>query len=115
MERIEESFLSQMFKTTKGCPLSQLYLEAGHAPARFEVKKIRLLFLQNILQENPGSQIYKFLELQFQNPTKGDWASSCAQDLEDLEIQLSVEEIKSLTKKTQFCQIIKKAIQVKAL
>ena len=89
-------------------------MEAGHAPARFAVKKIRLLFLQYILQENAESQIYKFLKLQFQNPTKGDWASSCEQDLKDLEIQLSVEEIKSLPK-TQFCKMLKKSIQVKAL
>jgi hypothetical protein len=114
LERIEESFLRQMFQTTKGCPLSQLYLEAGHAPARFEVKKIRLLFLQYILQENPESKIYKFLKLQLQYPTKGDWASSCLQDLTDLEIKLSVEDIKSLPK-TQFCKMLKGAIQVKAL
>ena len=114
LERIEESFLRQMFKTTKGCPLSQLYLEAGHAPARFEVKKIRLLFLQNILHENPESQINRFLKLQYENPTKGDWASSCVQDLKDLDIDISLEEIKTLPK-THFCKLLKKSIQVKAL
>ena len=30
LERIEEYFLRRLFKTTKGCPISQLYLEAGH-------------------------------------------------------------------------------------
>ena len=43
LERIEEVFLRMMFKTTKGCPLAQLYLESGHIPARFAVKKSRLL------------------------------------------------------------------------
>ena len=35
IERIEECFLRQLLKTTKGCPISQLYLETGHCPARF--------------------------------------------------------------------------------
>ena len=34
-ERIEEAFLRRLFKTSKGCPIVQLYLEAGHKPARF--------------------------------------------------------------------------------
>ena len=55
LERIEESFLRKMFKTSRGCPISQLYLEAGQVPARFQAKKNRLLFLQYILQEDPES------------------------------------------------------------
>ena len=39
LERIEEGFLRKMFKTTKGCPISQLYLELGHIPARYHLKK----------------------------------------------------------------------------
>ena len=106
-------FLRKMFKTTKGCPISQLYLESGHAPARYEIKKIRLLFLQYILQENPVSQICKFLKLQIENPTKGDWASCCLQNLKDLELEISFEDIRILTK-TQFCKILKKSIKQKA-
>ena len=30
LERIEEHFLRKIFKTTKACPISQLYLEEGH-------------------------------------------------------------------------------------
>ena len=113
MERMEESFLRQMFKTTKGCPISQLYLESGQAPARFEIKKIRLLFLQYILQENPESQIFKFLKLQIENPTRGDWASTCQKDLKDFEIEISFDEIRTLTK-IQFCKILKTSIKKKA-
>ena len=113
LERIEESYLRQMFKTSKGCPITQLYLESGHIPARFEIKKVRLLFLHYILQESPDSRIFKFLKLQIESPTRGDWATSCAQDLKDLEIYRSFEEIQSLTK-TQFNTILKEAMKVKA-
>jgi hypothetical protein len=114
LERLEERFLRQMFRTSKGCPISQLYLESGHIPARFEVKKIRLLFLQYILQENNDSLIHRFLKLQFKNPTRGDWASSCVQDLKYLEIEISIKDIQMLTK-TQFNKILKESIQSKAL
>jgi hypothetical protein len=113
LERIEECFLRKLFKTSKGCPISQLYLEAGHTPARYYIKKTRLLFLRCILQENPNSLISRFLSLQFKNPTRGDWASSCLQDLKDLQIEMSLDEIKKIPK-TKFSGIIQKAIQKRA-
>ena len=42
IERIEESFLRKL------CPIKSLYLQTGQTPARFEIMKIRLLFLKNI-------------------------------------------------------------------
>ena len=35
IERIEESFMRLLLKTTKGCPINQMYLELGQLPARF--------------------------------------------------------------------------------
>ena len=40
LERIEERFLRQLLKTGRGCSISQLYLETGHTPARFEIMKM---------------------------------------------------------------------------
>ena len=113
LERIEEGYLRMMFKTSKGCPIAQLYLETGHFPARFAIMKSRLMFLKSILDENPSSQIRKFLELQLENPTRGDWASSCQSNLRDLQINQSFEEIKQSTKK-QFNIILKESILEKA-
>ena len=110
LERIEEDFLRKMFKTAKGCPITQLYLESGHVPARYAIKKIKLLFLKTILEENPQSLIRQFLFLQFENPTRGDWASSCLQDLKDLNIDMSLEDIQLSTKK-QFNKTLKISIQ----
>ena len=98
IERIEEDFLRQLFKTTKGCPLSQLYLESGQIPARFEVKKKRLLFLKYILNQTEESTVSKVFVLQIEQPKKGDWASSCMKDLEYLDISLSLDSIREMTK-----------------
>ena len=37
LERIEESYMRQLLKTTKGCPINQLYTEVGQIPARFDI------------------------------------------------------------------------------
>ena len=70
--------------------------------------------MKTILEENPESLIYRFLALQFEKPTRGDFASSCIQDLAELEISLTMEEIKKITK-YQFKKLIKMSIQKKAL
>ena len=112
IERIEECFLRKLFKTTKGCPISQLYLELGHIPARFQIYKSRLLFLKYILEQDPKSLIYKFLSLQFKYPVRGDWASSCLQDLKLLEIETTNEEIKEM-KRNKFISLLNEAIKKK--
>ena len=50
------------------------------------------------------------MHLQFENPTRGDWASSCSQDLDDLNIKLSLEDIKKMPK-NKFSKTIQAAIQ----
>ena len=44
LERIEENFMRKILKTKRSCPINQMYLELGQWPARFEIKKLRLLF-----------------------------------------------------------------------
>ena len=110
IERIEENFLRKLFKASKGCPIAQLYLESGHIPARFQIYKSRLIFLKYILERDPKSLLYNFLNLQLKFPTRGDWASSCLQDLKYLEIELKIEEIEEI-KRNQFVKIINESIE----
>ena len=99
IERIEENYLRKLFKTSRGCPISQLYLESGHIPARFQIYKNRLLFLKYILQQDSQSLINQFLKLQIRYPTRGDWASSCQQNMKYLEIEMEMEEIRDMKRK----------------
>ena len=75
IERIEESFMRKLLKTSKGCPIIQIYLELGQIPARFEIIKLRLFFLKYILNQDQESKIFKFLKLQMEKPVRFDWAS----------------------------------------
>ena len=114
IERIEENFLRKVLNTTRGCPIVQLYLETGHIPARLEIQKIRLLYLQYILQQPEESSLLKFLKLQLESPTRGDWASTCIQDLKKLNIEQSFENIKLMTK-YKFIKLLNERIQTGAL
>ena len=55
IERIEEEFLRKVLKTTRGCPITQLYLEMEQIPARFEIQKMRCLYLKYILSQDDDS------------------------------------------------------------
>ena len=44
LEGIEEHFIRKLLNTTKACPISQLYLEVGQQPARFEIMRKKELF-----------------------------------------------------------------------
>ena len=89
--------MRQLLKTARGCSIAQIYLELGQVPARFDIFQLRLFFLKYILNQEEDSLIYKFFYLQVKNPSKGDWATSCSQTLQQLEIHLSFEEIKKMS------------------
>ena len=110
IERIEETYMRKVFNTTRGCPIIQLYLEFSQIPARFEIMKIRLLFLQTILTEKEDSMILKFINLQKEQPVKGDWLSTCLSDLKSLGICNTLSEIKIMSK-YKFNNILKEHIE----
>ena len=67
IERIEEEYLRKVMRTTRGCPITQLYLESGEIPARFEIQKMRCLYLKNILSQDENNLLYKFVMLQLES------------------------------------------------
>ena len=108
------NFLIKVLNTSKGCPIVQLYLETGHIPARVEIQKTRLLYLQYILQQSKESTIFKFFQLQLEYPTRGDWASTCVQDLKDFNIEESFENIRLMTK-YKFTRMLKCKVKISAI
>ena len=73
-----------------------------------------MLFLKSILDQDEQSMVFKFLKLQFQQPIKNDWVSTCKRDLEEMNIDLKFEDIRMMQKGT-FLKIIKSKIEVLAL
>ena len=69
-----------------------------------------MLFLKSILDQNEQSMVFKFLKLQFQQPIKNDWVSTCKKDLEEMNIDLKFEDIRMM-KKENFSKLIKSRIE----
>ena len=104
--------MRQLLKTTKGCPISQMYRELGQIPARFDILKLRMFFLKEILNQEPSSMIYKVFYFQLEKPVKYDWASTCAKDLKKLKINISFDEIREMPLNTYKSMIRKKCKEI---
>ena len=63
------------------------------------MKTRRLLFFQYILQEEENALIIKFLISQINKPLARDWWNSALDDMEELNINLTLHEIKVMSKK----------------
>ena len=58
--------------------------------------------------------ILRFFNLQLEQPTRGDWAATCLQDLKDLQIEESLSDIKLMTK-NKFSKLLRERSKSKAL
>ena len=114
LEQVDEIYLRRILEVPSSSPKSMLYLEFGILPIRFVIKSRRLMFLQCILQEESDSVISQFFYAQDSNPSKNDWALTIRQDLEELDLNVSFNEIKSLSKQ-QFKTKVSKAMSRIAL
>ena len=110
LEGIEESVIIQVFQTLRSCPRHLIYLEAGMIPARYQVHRQVLNFLQYILQQPIESLLYRMLMAMRKSPTRRNWATFANELLVQYEIDLNLETIKNM-KKSQLKNWVKKQIQ----
>ena len=68
-----------------------------------------MMFLHYILNQKENSLIFKFFKAQLENPVKGDWCEMVNLDLREINLQLSMDEIRGLSIES-FRKQVKKAI-----
>ena len=90
-----------------------IYLEMGMTPVAFILKSRRLLFLHYILNESEDSTLFKFFHAQSRAPIRGDWALTIREDLKELNISYTFEEIKQMSKE-QFRKIVSESVQLQS-
>ena len=91
-----------------------LYLGLGATPIRNILKSRRLNFLHYILHEDKKSLIYTFLKAQLSEPTKQDWGETILKDIDEFEMNLSLDEIERMTK-PKFQSLVKKKEKINTL
>ena len=114
LEQVDQALLRMILEAPSSTPKVSLYLEMGCVPIRFIIKNRRIMFLHYILHQNESSLLFKFFNAQLDNPVKGDWSEQVLLDLKEINLQLTLEEIKNLSKET-FRVKLKKAIDGAAL
>ena len=93
IETTEESVLQAVFQTKRSCSRHLLYLESGMIPARYQVHRQMINFLQYILLQPKESLINRVFVAQKMNPTRGDWVENVTKLLGDYRINMTLIEI----------------------
>ena len=117
LESVDEQLLRSIFSSdlTKHAktPKELLYLETGTIPIRFIIMSRRLNFCWYLLNQDEDSLLGEFFKAQCDSPTKGDWVSMVKQDIEDLELDMTFDQIKACSKET-FKDSVKKHVKAAA-
>ena len=88
--------LRRVFKTGRGCANYQLYFESGQLPARYVIKRMKVIFFHYILTQEEETLMFKILMAQRNYPTNGDWYSDVSSIVKEFEININIEEIKKV-------------------
>jgi len=95
-------------------PIHLMYLELGWLPLRFIIQSRRLNFLKYILDQKETSLMKQMFNEQKKKPNKYDWVKSVENYLKKLKINLSYEDISSMTK-LSFKKLVNKSCEENAL
>ena len=101
LEQVDEMLIRKILEVGQSCPKEILYLETGCTPIRYIRMLRKIRFLHYILNED-GIQkmVHRVLQAQLNKAVKGDWIIGVQEILIELEIELSLEDIKNLKEET---------------
>ena len=97
LEMVDEMLMERVLETPSYSSRALLYLSLGLVPIRYILMQRRIIFLHYILNEDKDSLIHQVFQAILDNPQKNDFGNQIKEDLKSLEIELSFEEIKSLS------------------
>ena len=114
LEKVDNILLKKILELPSSTPAAFVHLELGTLPIRYVIMTRRLLFLQYILKEKGDSLIHSFLVAQMEDTKKGDWWETVQNDIMEIELNLSLSEIKMMSAES-FKDLVKTNISKAAL
>ena len=94
LEEVDKLLLRRIFKAPISTSIESLYLELGLIPIHIILKSRRILYLHYLLRLKESEMLHQVFMAQCKYPVRDDWIFAVKQDLSDLKINLSFEEIK---------------------
>ena len=113
IESVDNILHRRLLETATSTPISIMHLELGTLPLRYVIKGRRLVFLQYILKQDKDELIFKIFEAQFSDPNKGDWVVQAKQDLKDVNLDITFDQISIMSDYTYQAKV-KRAITLSA-
>ena len=109
LSEVDEFLLRSILGAPAKTPKEALFLETGCVPIKYILKMRRLMYLHHILKRPHDELIRKFYEAQKCKPSKGDWAQTVAENIGELNLNLSDAEISQMSK-YKFRKLLKKKV-----
>ena len=113
LEKIDETLLRKIVEAPAKSPIEALYLELGATPIKFLLMMRRIMYLNHMLKQDEESMLYRVLQSQVDNPSKGDWVHLVRQDIQDLKLNLTFDNIARMSK-YQLKAILRDAVKKEA-
>ena len=110
IESIDLKFLRKLLKAPITTPKEIIFLELGVLPLRDIIKQRRLNFLFYIIKQKDESMIKRVFQSQIKNKSKKDWITTILKDIEELNLNVTFEDIKKMSK-GHWTNIIKESIK----
>ena len=99
-------YLRKLYEAHSKAPIEAFYLESGKMPIRFVIQIRRLMYWWHLNNVPETSLIQRCYKAQKSRPAKKDWIYDLEKDKEDFNINITDEQIKTMSKHT-FKKIIK--------
>ena len=110
LEQIHEMYMRKVFNVARTAPKEGLYIECGKMPIKFIIKMRRMMFHWHIMSRNKNELLFKIYTAQKLASSVHDRVHQIDKDKEELNLELSDEEIRSMTKQ-QFKKLLKQKIE----
>ena len=110
-EKVDEALLRGLVGWHSKAPIPALYMETAQIPLRYILTIRRILYLQTIFQREPEELIRKVFEAQKSDPTQGDFCELVEKDCQIINLELTEEEIRDMSRYELRIHTKKKAIE----
>ena len=113
IEESDKMLFRQIFDCPQGTPLEAFFLETSALPLRFILQGRRMMYLWSILKKPKTELVREVYTAQKQFKTKGSWSEQIQEDLQTCDIDLSDDEISSLSQ-YQMTKLVKEKLREQA-
>ena len=95
LEDVDRLLLRRILKAPISTPQEALYLELGLLPIPYIIKGRRIMFLHYLMQLEEYEMLHQFFQAQWNQPSRNDWVLTVQENLQELDITLTLQQIKN--------------------